>query len=311
MTTDMTIDTEWTATAQRLGERAWRWLEANHPEFALPTDVAAAELDVARHLKPLSELALTGSIAMREGTTGRHAAGVAHALVEFGWTQLRDGDVLWQIQRERPLDTIPLECYAPFVRAGHRHTELDTLLAHLAELHATRGLEHAPNRVLAVANSERLLGLDTTWDLPTLTERTWLGATPEPWAADLATLYAMTHTVYHLTDWGARPCGLSARIQDYLRAWLPAWLEVYLEAGHWDVVVELLLVDLCLTEPGYPAQTWKRLVDAQQPDGMLPAEAWRDVRNPSTLARNHYHSTVVAALAGTLAVARRLDPHRQ
>jgi hypothetical protein len=28
------------------------------------------------------------------------------------------------------------------------------------------------------------------------------------------------------------------------------------------------------------------------------------------MVRNHYHPMIVAAIAGTLAVARRLDPHR-
>lgn len=308
MSTD--TETEWAVSAQRVADRAWRWLDANHTEFALPPDVAAPELDVVRHLKPLTELALAGSIAVREGTTGRHATTAAHTLVEFAWAQLHDGNLLCDIQRERPLDTTPLEMYAPFVRAGRRNAELDAQLNHLAGLRATRVPEHVPNRMLAMINSERLVGLATTWDVPALTGRTWLGATPEPWTADLSTLYAMTHTVYHLADWGARPSGLPTRIQDYLRAWLPAWLEVYLEAGHWDLVSELLMVDLCLVEPAYPAQAWERLAAVQLPDGMLPAEAWRDARNPATLVRNHYHSTLVAAMAGTLGVARRLDPQR-
>ena len=99
-------------------------------------------------------------------------------------------------------------------------------------------------------------------------------------------------------------------IPQYLHAWLPAWLEVYLEAGHWDLVGELLIVDLCLREPSYPAHAWQRLAAAQLPDGLLPAEAWRDTRNPATLVRNHYHSTVVAATAATLGIARRLEPSR-
>ena len=30
-------------------------------------------------------------------------------------------------------------------------------------------------------------------------------------------------------------------------------------AGHWDLVGELLMVDLCLSEPAYPADAWARL----------------------------------------------------
>lgn len=297
----------WAIAAQQVAARAWGWLEASREHFALPIDVAVDRLDRSRHLKPLGEFALTGSIAVREGATGSQAARIAPALVEFAWQQLRTGDLLYELQRERPADTLPMELYAPFLRAGYRHQRLETLLAHLTSLRAAQVPELVPDRILGLANTERLLGLPARRDLAGLTARTWLGGTPEPWAADLFTLYAMTHTVFHLTDWGARPDGLPAHLQAYLHAWLPAWLEVYLEAGHWDLVAEMLIVDLCLTEPDYPASAWDALARAQRPDGLLPAEPWRVSRDAAMAVRNHYHSTAVAAIAGTLAIARRLD----
>jgi hypothetical protein len=112
-------------------------------------------------------------------------------------------------------------------------------------------IELLPTRALAVLNATRTLGLPARADPAELTARTWLGGTPEPWTTDFSTLYAMTHTVFHLTDWGAHPDGLPEHLQAYLQAWLPAWLEVYLEAGQWDLISELLIVDLCLTEPAY------------------------------------------------------------
>jgi hypothetical protein len=301
----------WVVSAQRLAERAWLWLDAAQDEFTLPPEVAADQLDHTRHLKPISELALAGSITAREATTGRHAARVAPALVKYGWRQFGAGELLYELQRENPLETFPLESYAIFVRGGYRHRRLEALLRHLAGLRATRVPELVPNRILGVVNAQRLVGVPTLGNTENLAARTWLGATPEPWASDLMTLYSMTHTVFHVTDWGAHPAALPSNLQDYLHAWLPAWLEVYLEAGHWDVVAEMLMVDLCLTEPAYPAPAWERLADAQQPDGMLPAQPGRNANNPATVVRNHYHSTVVAAMAGTLAVARQLDPHRR
>jgi hypothetical protein len=71
------------------------------------------------------------------------------------------------------------------------------------------------------------------------------------------------------------------------------------------------MVDQCLSRPDCPAEAWARLVGAQHQDGMVPAEAGRDIRTARTLVRNHYHSGVVAAIAGTLGVARRIDPTRQ
>ena len=90
-------------------------------------------------------------------------------------------------------------------------------------------------------------------------------------------------------------------------SWLPAWLAVYGEAGPWGMVAEMLIVDLCLAEPDYPAPAWAALPRAQPPAGLLPAVPGRVPLDTAKAFRNHYHSTVVAALAGTLAISRRLD----
>jgi hypothetical protein len=91
-----------------------------------------------------------------------------------------------------------------------------------------------------------------------------------------------------------------------LHAWLPVWLEVYVEAGQWDLVGEMLIVDLCLLEPGDYPHAWEALACAQQSDGLLPAGPERVSTDVVKAFRDHYHPTVVAAIAGTLAVSRRI-----
>lgn len=295
---------EWASTAHQIAVRAWSWLEAAREHFALPAGIASDRLHPNEDVKPLAELVLAASIALREGATGSREAQIAHALVEFAWAQLRGGDILHELTCEHLIDTYPMEAYAWFVRAGYRHPKLDELVAHLSGLRAARVPEVVPNRVLAVFNAERLLGLPQRRDPAALIARTWLGGTPEPWRTDFFTLYTMTHSVFHLTDWGARPGDLPAHLQTYLHAWLPAWLEVYLEAGQWDLIGELLVVDLCLTEPDYHPGAWDPVARAQQPDGLLPAGPERVPQEVAKAFRDHYHPTIVAAIAGTLAVSR-------
>lgn len=299
--------TPWAAAAHHLAVRAFGWLDAATEHFALPADASLDRLDINKHIKPLSELALAGSIAVREGATGSRETRLAPALVEFAWRELREGDVLYELQRANPTVTHPMETYAPFVRAGYHHRRLEELLAHLTSLRAARVIELLPTRALAVLNATRTLGLPARADPAELTARTWLGGTPEPWTTDFSTLYAMTHTVFHLTDWGARLDGLPEHLQAYLHAWLPAWLEVYLEAGQWDLISELLIVDLCLTEPAYHPSAWDCLTRAQQPNGLLPAGPERVPQDTAKAFRNHYHPTLTAAIAATLAISRRIS----
>ncbi|MGH3751476.1 MAG: DUF6895 family protein [Pseudonocardiaceae bacterium] len=296
----------WIATAHQVAVRALGWLDAARDHFALPADVASDRLRPNEDIKPLGELALTVSIAIREAAAGSREAQLAPALAAFAWAQFRDGDVLYELQREQPIETYPTETYAWFARTGHRHPPLDELAAHLNGLHAARVTEVVPNRALAIFNAERLLSLPHRGDPAALTARTWLGGKPEPWAIDFFTLYAVTHAVFHITDWAARPDDLPAHLQTYLHAWLPAWLEVYVEAGQWDLVGELLIVDLCLTEPDCHPHVWEALARAQQPDGLLPTGPERVPADPAKAFREHYHPTIVAAIAGTLAVSRRI-----
>jgi hypothetical protein len=297
----------WVVTAHQIAVRALGWLQQVQHRFALPADISTDRLRPNEEMKPLGELLLVACIALREASMGPRETQVASALVAFAWSQLRDGEVLYELQRDQPIETYPLETYAWLARSGYRHPRLDQLAAHLNQLRAGRVLEVVPNRALAVFNAECQLDLPHRVDPAVLTARTWLGGTPEPWAIDFFTFYAMTHTVFHLTDWGARPDGLPGHLQRYLRAWLPAWLEVYLEAGEWDLVSELLIVSSCLSEPDDNPNAWEVLARAQQPDGLLPARPGRVPTDAGKAFRDHYHSTVVAAIAGILAVSRHLN----
>jgi hypothetical protein len=197
-----------------------------------------------------------------------------------------------------------MEMYASFVRAGYRHRPLEALCAHLVGLRAARVRELAPHDQLAVVVAARQLGLPAPVDPLVLVERTWLGGQPEPWMLDAAAAYALTHTVFHLTDFGADPCGLPQELQKYLHLWLPVWVEVVTETKAWDLLAELLIVDACLTAPQTYPQAWEYLALGQYPDGMLPQSIPQALRDPEKEFRIHYHPTLVAVIAGTLAVSR-------
>jgi hypothetical protein len=285
---------------------AWRWLDAVRDRFALPSDASFDQLHPAEDIKPLGELTLAASLAIREDALGSREKHIARSLIDFAWTQLHHGELLFDLI-SATLVPYPMEIYAWFRRAGYRYPRLDQLLGHLTNLRAARTPEVAAHRVLAASNAARLLGLPQRVNPAALAALTWLGGTPEPWRVDPFILYAMTHTVFHLTDWGARPQQLSANQQSYLHAWLPAWLEVYLEAGQWDLLGELLIVDLCLNAPDHHPHAWHALARAQHPDGLLPAGPERVPHQAAKAFRSHHHPTIVAAIAGTMAVSHHIN----
>ncbi|MGW4895773.1 DUF6895 family protein [Kitasatospora sp. NPDC004240] len=296
------------ATLQQLGSRAMAWLHANHERGRgrLPDDVTIDLADPDNVYKPLGESALAGSLVLREGVAGPADTRTARELLAFSWAQLREGDLLYDRQLRYPTLTDPLETYAHFVRAGQRHPAMDELLASLARLRAARAVEHLPNRRLAVANARRTVGLGEGIDWPTLTAATWLGATPEPWALDWSTGYDITHTVFHVTDWGARPDELPEPLYEHLRAWLPAWIDVWLETGQWDLVGELLAVDSCIGEPAADPAAWAALADAQHEDGLLPRDTEPVDDDPARAFTDHEHTAVVAVVASTVTLSRVL-----
>lgn len=289
--------------ARLVCSRALGWLGRARSGFAVPEGVPTAQID-AQAVKAVAELGLAMSLVVREAIAGAEDAQAARQLADFAWGQLEGGALLYRWQLHDPASSVPMEAYAPFVRAGYRHQPLEALCAHLVGLRAARVRELLPNRQLAVVAATRQLGLPDPVDPLVLVERTWLGGRPEPWMLDPAAAYALTHTVFHLTDWGGDPGGLPAPLQEYLHLWLPVWVEVFTETKAWDLLAELLIVDACLTEPQTYPQAWERLAQTQYPEGMLPNGITRPPRDPEKTFRNHHHPTLVAVIAGTLAASR-------
>ncbi|MDT7712087.1 MAG: hypothetical protein QOG46_776 [Pseudonocardiales bacterium] len=289
--------------ARLVCSRGLGWLGRARSGFALPEGVTATQIPV-QALKPVAELGLAMSLVDRETVAGAEDAHTARLLAEFAWDQLERGALLYRRQLHDPASPFPMEVYASFVRAGYRHRPLEALCAHLIGLRSARVRELAPHHQLAVVAAARQLGLPAPVDPLVLAEWTWLGGQPEPWMLDVAAAYALTHTVFHLTDFGADPGGLPQELQQYLHLWLPVWVEVVTETKAWDLLAELLIVDACLTEPQTYPRAWERLAQAQDPDGMLPHGITRAFRDQQKEFRHHYHPTLVAVIAGTVAVSR-------
>jgi hypothetical protein len=301
------VSTALAGIAHDIRSRALGWLHTHRQLGAL--DGGDIDGDTEGY-KALAETGLAACLVLRDGAAGSRERALARELLEYSWAQLKEGALLYERLLRRPLATDALESYAHFARAGCRHPGVERLIPHLAAMGAARFVEHVPNRRLAVANALRITGHDRGAGAPdwrTLARATWLGGTPAPWYIDWMTGYSVTHTVFHLTDWGRWPGGLPGDVAGYLTRWLPVWTDVWAETCQWDLVGELLLVGSCLPEPYAELDDWRRLAELQHADGLLPRDDQPVDDDPVTRFQDHQHTTVVAVLAATVALARALD----
>ncbi|MDC0766783.1 DUF6895 family protein [Streptomyces sp. HD] len=292
---------------REVGSAAFAWLSAHRGDFALGEDALTLDGHVDVTWKPLGELAQTCASVRAHTPPSDPLHACASDLLRFAWQQTGQGELFLRLQRLEPFATYPLEIYSVFASAGFRHAGYEAAAGMTARTRSWRLTEQEPTRRLGVLRAERRSGIHRRERAAQTLRRTWLGGLPEPWTFERSSGYALTHVVFHLTDWGRIPTGVPADLADYLAHWLPPWLDTCLDAGMWDLSCELLVVAGSLPGPLDPAtlqHAWTRIARAQHPCGALPeqdhpGDPGAD-REPDFL--RCYHSTLMAAFAAAQTV---------
>ncbi|MFE9835647.1 DUF6895 family protein [Streptomyces sp. NPDC005551] len=290
-----------------VGVGAIEWLHAHREGFRLEPDVDP-EVGFLDRFKPVGELALICKVLFREGVAGSRQAELARQLLDHAWRNTLDGGrLLLHGQRIEPLSPVPFEVYLPFKELGYSHPGLEEAVRLNHRLLSCAAYEARPVRRLGLSAFQRRFGLPPRPPEADVVGATWLGRTPEPWTVEGHIAYDITHTVFHLTDWGEKPEALPADIADYLALWLPVWLDDWLDLQRWDLLGELLVVDACLPRPSLDERAWEGFAAAQQPDGAMPAVRTMPQGEPDEVFDLVYHPTLVAAFASVLATSRALS----
>jgi hypothetical protein len=284
---------------------ALAWISAHRGDFALDDEAFTADGQVDLTWKPLGELAQTCvSIGRRTPPSDPLHACVCD-LLTFAWQQTGKGELFLRLQQLEPFATYPLEVYSVFAGAGFRHTGYEAAAATVARTRGWRHTEQEPTRRLGLLNAERRSGIHRQERSAQVLSRTWLGGLPEPWAFERTAGYALTHVVFHLTDWGRTAEDVPEDLAAYLTDWLPPWLDTCLDAGLWDLASELLIVAASLSRPPDTAMlqdAWTRLAQAQLDSGAIPLNAPDTMADPDPGFVHCYHSTLMAAFAAALSV---------
>ncbi|MFJ4468106.1 DUF6895 family protein [Streptomyces sp. NPDC089424] len=277
-----------------LAAAALAWLGAHLEEFALGEDALAADGRVDASWKPLGELAQVCATVTRTRPPCDPLHAPARELLAFAWEQTGQGELFLRLQRLEPFATYPLEVYAALAAAGLRYEPYEAATAVVARTRGWRLTEQEPTRRLGVLNAESRSGVPEHGPWAAALDRTWLGGLPEPWTFERAAGYAVTHVVFHLTDWGRAEGGLPPELESYLADWLPAWLDTCVEARMWDLSCELLAVAGSVPRLAATASAvWPHVAAAQLPTGAVPEEGGHDGDGFA----HCYHSTLMAVLA--------------
>jgi hypothetical protein len=121
--------------------------------------------------------------------------------------------------------------------------------------------------------------------------------------------YVITHTIFYLSDFGARlDFAIPVKQRRDLSWVVHHLLGMCVREGHWDLVGELLLCCHSLRLTGSPLYTvgWRAFLTAQRPDGAVPGPHYDPAQLNALAASDRreylfqscYHTTLVAALAG-------------
>ena len=271
-----------TEARRHLGERARAWIDASLDEFAIAVESEGVLSPAKRH----GELATVAALLLDGGDNVR-----AQAWLDLAWDRFGSGELLArEIQTQPALAAV----YPAFRRHGYRSAELDGAVASVWDR------VDDPTLRLLLACSVAGTEIAAPWPLDQLVDDSIVGREPPTWQVDDRTAYVISHVVLFL----APTRTLGERHRRYIARSLPAWLGRFAVAGYLDLVGEMVMVAHALGEC-VPDSEWQVLVDAQEPDGLMPFRAaWRGREVPARLRFiANYHSTLIAYAAAAMCAA--------
>jgi hypothetical protein len=130
-----------------------------------------------------------------------------------------------------------------------------------------------------------------------------------PWGFDDESAYAVTHTLFYLTDFGRRAAPLKPIEYNQVRNLVDSLLLHYWRTGNWDLVGELLIclncLPLCHSEIGFGAS--RAFHGAWETDGAMPPDAVIVPQHgipdgDDSRFTRCYHPTLVALLYSAIAM---------
>lgn len=295
------------ALRERVGERALTWLLQALPHFD-PFNAGPLPDEAAQTV--LAEFALL-VLLLRRHRAGRfardnrleccldciadaYAQPAFHEYVFRGHRQAFIGHLLvWAALHERPLP-ISRQQLQGLISAGNVTT-----------------VERTPYRTMELVYTLDLCGLRHQLPaLETLFPASFAGQRFNIVEVRSSDIYALTHAVFYLTDYGARrPAVLAGEAEARLVRAVELLLGMMVHERHWDLVAELLLTMQCLGvhDGALFGAAWRTFAEAQGEGGDIAESPGLPATEPPLVSADPqqrflalYHRSLTAALAAYL-----------
>ncbi len=291
---------------RRVADRALSWVVANLDRF---NPLAGGDEINPMAMKSLIELAVLCT-SLNECPTFQGDQRIEQCLA---MVQAMQNDLPFQERVFRTgKDFLPYTLFAIALQRGAPLPDDDRRrLQHLVDHGNAAVTEQVPYRSLEMRQVFDAAGL--RHPLPpyaTIYRNTTLARGINPSAASNFDAYSLTHTMFYLTDWGARPPTAIPAAHRARHAWLlEQMLGMSIRQGNWDLAGEFLLALRCLGPTGSAlyALGWEALSAAQWPDSMVPGPTYAPPPasadpDDDAIADAQFatccHTTLVAAFAG-------------
>lgn len=294
------------AAVQRLERRATaslQWLGRNLHRFS-----PVAKPESPSGIKAFSELAI-----LYERLRSVQGDGIAERLALPGhlrrWRRVLvehcENASYAELARRMPSYAYPLLLpYLIFRSTGHRSPFHEATIRRMWDRGHLFAAEMVPHRVL---DREYFLWkaglLRTEPDWRELYAETTLALAPDALHLDREAAYAITHTLFYLSDWGRRPPMSDGAEAERVARIVDCLLVHYWRLRHWDLLGELLAnrVSMRGRSSALVAGASTAFLNAWRPDGCVPGEGLdivglakaRGEEREAILFRECYHSTLV------------------
>nr|WP_143065049.1 hypothetical protein [Nitrosomonas oligotropha] len=235
--------------------------------------------------------------------------------MNFSWEQLREGNLLVDVLKERPDLLVMLSLYATFYREGYKNKILEEQISQLV---GTPGYYQID--MLAWRRLDLLVGLkelniinSIETEIEDAFNRTWLSKCHSPWTITEPAAYGLTHTVFYMTNYGFGASRLPNNVEDYLLENCLPWTRMYLDEGNFDLAAEMVMTRCCVQSPLRESEQLlcRDFLSARMDDDALPCPPYgalslmfgeNDPDRRHFLL--HYHTVLVTCMASAMAINR-------